>query len=208
MNKKLKNKLNPSEHRILKRLTTPSKIQDYLNSLLVNFEPNGDGVLSPRRVMREKRAHCVEGALLAAIALWYHGEAPLLLDLESSNRDFDHVVALFRRHGHWGAIGKTNHAVLRYREPVYETVRELAMSFFHEYFTDDGRKTLRRYSDPVDLSKFKDRSWILSEKNVWSVVDYIIKQPHHTITTRSMIASFRRADPIERKAGKLVEWKK
>ncbi|OGN30038.1 MAG: hypothetical protein A3A33_01420 [Candidatus Yanofskybacteria bacterium RIFCSPLOWO2_01_FULL_49_25] len=203
----MQSNLSPLEHQILKKLFSPARIQDYLNTLPINFEPEGDTALSPRRVMREKRAHCAEGALLAAVALWYHGEPPLVLDLESSRHDFDHMVAVFRRRGHWGAIGKTNHAVLRYREPVYESIHELVMSFFHEYFTDDGKKTLRTYSDPIDLSKYKNQSWITSEKNIWPVVDFVIERPHYEIVSREMIAGFRKADPIERKAGRLVEWK-
>lgn len=197
-----------SELHILKRLSSPQKIQDFLNALPANFEKNGDTALSPRRVLREGHAHCIEGAILAALALYHHGQKPLLLDLTSSLRDQDHVVALFRHGKYWGAISKTNHAVLRYREPVYRTVRELAMSYFHEYFLNDGTKTLRSYSDPVDLSRLKDTDWMISEKNLWYIVDLLNDAPHHDILTRSMIARLRKADPIEREVGKITQWKR
>lgn len=200
-------KLSRKETRVLRQLSSYRKIQAYLDRLSINFESKGDTVCSPRKILREQRAHCIEGALLASVAFWYHGDRPLLLDLMSADHDVDHVVAMFRKHGHWGAISKTNHAVLRYREPIYRSVRELAMSYFHEYFTDDGRKTLRSYSDPFDLSKIKDTSWITSEKNLWHIVDLLNEHPHHQILNRSMIAGLRKADPIERKAGKLVERK-
>lgn len=193
---------------LLAKLSSPVKIQDFLDRIPSNFEPEGDTVISPVRVLRERRAHCIEGALLAAVALWQHGQKPLIMDLASVAHDQDHVVALFRKNNHWGAISKTNHAVLRYREPIYRTVRELALSYFHEYFLDDGTKTLRSYSDPVDLSKIKDKSWITSEKNLWFIVDLLNAAPHHKILTRSMISGLRKADPIERKAGKLVQWKR
>lgn len=204
----LKHLLSKDEHVILRALSSPVKIQDYLDLLAINFEPEGDTALSPRRVMRERRAHCIEGALLAALALWYHGERPYILDLVSSHRDVDHVVALFRVHGRWGAISKTNHAALRYRDPVYASVRELAMSYFHEYFLDDGKKTLRSYGGPLDLSNVRDLSWVTAETQLWHIVDWIDRQKHHDLIDRSMIARLRRADLTEREAGKLTEWKK
>ena len=163
--------------------------------------------MSPRRVLREYKAHCIEGALLAAAALWLHGEPPLLLDLMSANGDDDHVVALFRQHGHWGAISKTNHAILRYREPIYKTVRELALSYFHEYFLDNGGKTLRSYSKPLDLRKFKDKNWTTSEKDLWYITWALNKAPHTKILTPHMSRTLRKADPIEIKAGKITQQK-
>src|SRR3989344_2121469 len=198
--------LTREERALLHRLSTPVKIQNYLDQIKINFEPMGDTARSPRFVMNEGVAHCFEGALVAALALWYHGEPPLLLDLVSNEPDTDHVVALFKRYGHWGAISKTNHAVLRYREPVYESIHELVMSYFHEYFLDNGKKTLRNFAGPLDLSKIKDTSWITSEKNLWHIVDWINDQDHYDIMDRKMIRGLRRADPVERKAGKITEW--
>lgn len=200
--------LESRELRLLRRLNTPRKVQDYLNSLTQNYEPEGDTCLSPRRVMREKRAHCIEGAMLAALAFRLQGQKPLILDLESVRDDFDHVVAVFKQHGCWGAVSKTNHGVLRYREPVYKTIRELVLSYFHEYFDKDGFKTLRRYSQPVDLSRFDKQGWMTSEDQVWFVAQYLVDVEHQSLLTRSQIATLRRADVIEKKMGEIIEWKK
>src|ERR1041385_6102244 len=122
-----------AEFSVLKALNSPKKVQDFLDTIPINKEETGETCTSPLVTLRRNRAHCMEGALLAALALWIHGEPPLILDLKSSRNDVDHLVALFRVGRHWGGITKTNHAVLRYREPVYRDIRELAMSFFHEY---------------------------------------------------------------------------
>ena len=200
--------LTREERALLHRLSTPVKIQNYLDKIKINFEPMGDTAHSPRFVMNEGVAHCFEGALVAALALWYHGEPPLLLDLVSNEPDTDHVVALFKRHGHWGAISKTNHAVLRYREPVYESIHELVMSYFHEYFTDDGKKTLRNYAGPLNLSKIKDVSWITTDDHLWHIVDWINARTHLDILTPTMVRGLRKADKTERESAKIVEWKK
>jgi hypothetical protein len=190
----------------LKKLTTPSRIQDFLDKIPINKEPDGDTCTSPLITLRRNVAHCMEGALVAALALWMHGEKPLILDLKSASGDVDHLVALFRKDGYWGGITKTNHAVLRYREPVYRDVRELAMSFFHEYFLHDGRKTLRSYSTrPFDLSRWKG-DWVSAGEDLWDLSNAIDTAPHTSMLTRRQIAGLRRADEIERRAGKLVEW--
>jgi hypothetical protein len=127
--------LSPDERAVFKKLSSPILIQDYLEALPQNFSKSaGETCRSPRRLLRDKKAYCFEGALFAAAALAYHGRKPLLLDLQTTNDDQDHVVALFRQDGLWGALSKTNNPVLRWRDPVYKSVRELAMSYFHEYF--------------------------------------------------------------------------
>lgn len=200
---------NDEELKIFRRLNTPRKIQDFLEKIPINFEKDGkDTCVSPRCVLRKKRAHCIEGALFAAAALWLNGEKPLLLDLQAVDHDFDHVVVLFRRRGLWGAISKTNHAVLRYREPVFHTPRELALSFFHEYFLDDGMKTLRSYSRPFDIIKFAKPGWAVSEKNLWYIADALDESPHSPILSKVAIAELRPADPIEIKAGKLIQYER
>lgn len=186
------------EMAILRPLSTPRKIQDYLDTLGMNFEKNGDSCRSPRCVLREQEAHCMEGAMLAAVALRIAGFKPLVMDLKATEDDEDHVVALFQINKHWGALSKTNHGVLRYREPVYRTVRELALSFFHEYFLKDGRKTLRSYSVPVNLSRFDAQGWMTDEENVWYIPEFLDDARHFPILSKSQIAGLRRADPIER----------
>lgn len=198
--------LNKEEWRILKKLSTPEKIQDFLNTLPFNFELNGETYMSPQRALKARTAHCFEGALIAALALWMQGKRPLLLDLKSSGGDTDHVVTLFERDGFWGAISKTNHAVLRYREPVYKSVRELAMTYFHEYFLHNGKKTLRSFSKPFDLSK--DASWITAQEDLFDLVELLNDSPHINIVSAKQIKNLRKAEDIERRAGMLVEWKK
>lgn len=200
--------LTPEEEKLFKKLTTPAKIQDYLNSISYNFEKKGETCMSPRRVVNTKCAHCIEGAYLAAAILWYHGEKPLLLDLRSTKHDFDHVVALFKQNGYWGAISKTNHAVLRYREPIYKTIRELALSYFHEYFLDDGTKTMRDYSAPFSLKQF-GQSWITANEDLWEIGAALDDSTHFPILPPQMKPQkLRKADPVEIAAGKLVEYRK
>ncbi|HJX50620.1 MAG TPA: hypothetical protein VJ438_04105 [Candidatus Nanoarchaeia archaeon] len=196
------------ELEILKKINTPSKIQDFLNSLKTNFELNGDTCSSPRKVLREGHAHCMEGAILAAAILRLQGFKPLIVDLETNKDDYDHAIAVFNKDGFWGALSKTNHAVLRYREPVYKSIRELVMSFFHEYFLDsNGKKTLRRFSMPVDLSRFDKFAWEVSEEDVWYIPEYLVEAKHFDLLTRSQIASLRKADEIEIKAGSIRQYK-
>ncbi len=197
-----------TEIKVLNKLNTPQKIQDYLNKLPINFEEDGGTARSPRQVLKLRKAHCIEGALLAAVALWYHGQKPLLLDLVTTKNDDDHVVALFKQNGCWGAISKTNHAVLRYREPVYKTVRELAMSYFHEYFKDTGQKTLRKFSRPYDLSKIKNKDWLISGEDLWEINNALDDYFHYDILTPKQLKNLRPAEKIEVEAGKLVEWRR
>ncbi len=197
----------PEELSLLRSLSSPTKIQAYLDTLAINFEKNGETCMSPRRVMREQKAHCIEGAMLAAAALWLHGEEPLLLDLKTMRGDDDHVVALYKRGGHWGAISKTNHATLRFRDPIYKTVRELAASYFHEYFLDsNGMKTLRSYSEPFSLKQF-GIAWMTAEDELWPIARAIDKVTHYPLFPKENTAFIRLADSMERKAGKLTEWK-
>jgi hypothetical protein len=197
--------LGRDEWRILKRLNTPERIQDYLNSLPFNFEKHKETYMSVERTLKRGKAHCFEGALVAAAALWVNGEKPLLLDLNTNKKDVDHVIVLFKREGHWGAISKTNHAVLRYREPVYRSIRELVMSYFHEYFLPNGKKTLVSYSKPYDLSKSK-YDWLTSKRELFDLVDELDGSEHIDVLPKSHRP--RRADAIEIKAGKITEYKK
>ncbi|OJI09196.1 MAG: hypothetical protein COV08_01890 [Candidatus Vogelbacteria bacterium CG10_big_fil_rev_8_21_14_0_10_49_38] len=190
--------------RILRRLSTPAKIQDYLDALPLNWEKNGETYFSPRRVLREQKAHCFEGALLAALALWLAGREPLLLDLKTQGDD-DHVVALFRQGGYWGAISKTNHAVLRWRDPVYRTVRELALSYFNEYYNYRGRKTLRSYSKPFKLKSWGE-AWVTAEDHLDDLAAAIDHSPHYSLIPATNLKFIRRVGSLERRAGELTDW--
>lgn len=192
------------ELKIFRRLSTPRKIQDFLNSLRFNFERKGETIMSPRKMLREKRAHCLEGALFAAAALWIQGEQPLLMDIKTTGDDYEHVVALFKKFGRWGAISKTTHVVLRYREPIYKSVRELAMSYFHEYFLHSGKKTMRSFSKPFNLRRF-GTDWLTSAENLWFISEALDKAPHEKLLNSRMVKNLRKADKIEIKAGKLTD---
>jgi hypothetical protein len=196
--------LTKAEYTILKRLSTPHKIQDFVSALRANFEHQGDTCLSVREVLRRHHAHCIEGAMLAACALWIHGEPPLLLDLKAVH-DFDHVIALFRRRGCWGAISKTNHAQLRYRDPVYRTLRELAMSYFHEYMNKKGRLTLRSYSRAFDLRKVEPKLWITNGSDCWDMPEMLDEIRHYPLVKGKQVRLLYRRDAMERKVGTLLE---
>ncbi len=199
---------SPEEEAELARLNTPERIQDYLDTLPFNFERRKETCKSPRRTLREKSAHCMEGALLAAAALLHAEERPLLLDLKSNRKDDDHVITLFRRNGYWGAISKTNHAVLRFRDPIYRSVRELAASYFHEYFLNDtGEKTLLSYSRPVSLRKFGTK-WMTAEEDVWAIPDALDAVRHYSFFPSGIHEHTRPASLVERRAGSIIEWRK
>ncbi len=195
-----------SELKVFRSLRTPALIQDFLNRIPI-VGKGGDRCRSPRLVLKEHRAHCVEGALLGAAALRFLGYPPLIVDLRSAQPDYDHVVAVWRAQGRWGALSKTNYGVLRYREPIYRDIHELAMSYFHEYFLDTGRKTLRDFSKPFDLRRFDKRRWMTVEEDVWYIPEALDKVAHTAILTPAQVRKLRRADPIEIKLGKLRQWK-
>ena len=179
--------MNGSESRLLRTLKTPERIQHFLDTEIgYNREPDGETIRSPRRVLRDRTAHCLEGALLAAAALRVQGEPPLLLDLEAV-RDDDHVLAIFKQHNCWGAIAKSNYSGLRFREPVYRTLRELAMSYFEHYFNLEREKTLRKYSRPVNLTRFDGLNWMTSEEELWPIADHLVDIPH-TLLRKTDIA--------------------
>lgn len=198
------------EMSLIKKLNTPVKMQDYLNSLHFNFENKGETLKSPLFVMRDGRAHCFEGALLGAYLLSLHGFPPLVLHLKSTEEDYDHVIAPFKQNGLWGALSKTNHAVLRYREPIYKNIHELIMSYFHEYFLDNGVKTLRRYSIPMNLNTLKkqNKDWAVGDGDLWYIDKMLDKIKHYDILSIKARKGLRRADGVEIMAGKAVEYKK
>jgi hypothetical protein len=201
-------KLTREEEKILKKLSTPVKIQDFLDTLPRNMEKHGDTVMSPRMVLQRKKAHCIEAAFLAATALWFHGEKPWVMDLRSTREDYDHVIAIYRRHGYYGAISKTNHVGLRFRDPVYKNPRELAMSYFHEYLQDEnGHKTLRAFSKLIDLRKFGS-SWITAEEDLFAMAASLNDFKHHRIAPEKNIKNLRPIDHMEFESNKLVEWHK
>lgn len=172
--KTIKSPWNATELRILKNLNSPYKIQGYLDKIDYNSIIE---TRSPRCVMRHRRAHCVEGALFAAASLEHLGYPPLVVDLKAENDD-DHVIAIYKRKGHWGAIAKSNFTTIRYREPVYRSLRELAMSYFDLYFNTLGEKTLRAYSQPHSLNRFNHLNWKTTEKDLEEIGSYLDNVRH------------------------------
>jgi hypothetical protein len=194
-------RLTSGEERMLKALRVPSVAQDFLDELPFNHEEKGETCMSPRRVLKERRANCIEGAMLIAAAFMLDGRKPLILNLKVDNkRDDDHVVVLFCENGYWGAVSKTNHAVLRYRDPVYASIRELAMSYFHEYFlVKDGSKTMIGYSKPINLRKFGTK-WITEEKDLWHIAEAVYDSAYESSVPVQNKKLPRNATNLERKA--------
>ena len=201
-------KIPEKQFKILKKLNTPVKIQTFLDKLPINFEKDGETFLSPLAVLEKGICHCIEAAVLAALTMRLNGQPPLVLDLMAVRNDFDHVIAVFKKGKQWGAISKTNHAVLRYREPIYNSIRELVMSYFHEYLDDYGHKNLRSYSLPVNLKRFDKLGWMTTYEDIDYIPEYLVKVKHYPILTRTQIRNLRIADLLEIKAGRLTEWKK
>src|SRR5438128_10970243 len=180
------------ELRTLRALRTPLGVQRALDAMPYHL---ADTAWSPRRILRTRTAHCLEGAIFAAAALRVLGFPPLLLDLEAV-QDTDHVLAVFRLRGHWGALAKSNFSGLRFREPVYRSVRELVMSYFEGYVNLRGDRTLRAYSLPVDLARFDRRrpGWMTTEGDLWCVAEHLVGIPHRRLLTPAMIGALRRID--------------
>ena len=195
--------LTRKELSLLRRLHTPEKVQRYLDEeIAYNKEKDGETCRSPRRVLRDMTGHCFEGALLAAAALRVNGHPPLVVDLEAV-RDDDHILAVFKLRGGWGAIGKSNYSGLRYREPVYRTVRELVMTYFEHYYNLRKEKSLRRYSRPLDLERFDSIGWMTAEEDLWALNDYLLTIKHYSVLSPEMQRNLSKVDRRLFDAGKV-----
>jgi hypothetical protein len=182
---------------LLNKLDAPIKIQNYLNGLVYDAVP---GTRSPRWVIKERKASCFEGALFAAAALRYIGHPPLLVDMRARNDD-DHVLAVFRQNEAWGCIAKSNFTVLRFREPVYRSIRELMMSYFDFFFNSIGEKTLREYTAPFNLARFDKDEWLTTDKDLDYIGDALDRARHIELMTPKMIRDLQFTDPALVKAG-------
>jgi len=198
--------LAAAEFATLARLASPAKIQSFLNAIPANHEQDGETIHSVRAVLAHRCAHCIEGALVAACALWVHGEPPLVMHLDCDPVDYPHVVALFRRGERWGAISKTNGALLRYRDPVYRSLRELAMSYFHEYCDRHGRKTLRSYSAAFDLRRLPAALWVTNDAPCTEAHDRLAGLRHYALVSRRETLRLSRRDAFERRMAAIVEY--
>lgn len=192
--------LAQSEKAFLKKLETPALIQNYLESIPFNHEDDGETCMSPRRVIREKKAHCLEGALLASLAFILQGRKPLIMSIKVTKDDYDHVIALYKENGYWGAVSKTNHSVLGFRDPVYKNIRELAMSYFHEYFLiKNGKKTMRGYSRPISVLRF-GTTWMTEEKELFEIAEWISDHKHLPVIPDEISQPLRKATLLERES--------
>ena len=191
----MKNEFDSRETALLRRLSTPAKIQRFLDDEVdYNKEADGETCRSPRRVLRDRLAHCAEGAYFAAAALRIHGHPPLILDL-AAVRDDDHVLAVYRAHGCWGAIAKSNYSGLRFREPVYRTLRELVMSYYAHYYNLRGELTLRAFSTrPVNLTRFDKHNWMTSEEDLFYISDHLCVIAHTDLLPHEISRSRRHLD--------------
>lgn len=196
--------LTAAETAIMRRLASPEAIQDFLTAMPSNPEPEGDTCYSVRTAIGKNCCHCIEAAFIAACALMLHGKPALLMDLEAEGDD-DHVVALFKSGNHWGAISKSNHIWLRWRDAVYRSPRELAMSYFHEYVLKDN-KTLRRFSRPFAIGAFDPVQWITCETDCWDMAGELVALPHIPLLTPAQARKLRKREHFEVHAGNMREF--
>lgn len=187
---------------LLRRLDTPEKVQAYLDGLDYNLEADGDTLRSPRRVMRDRTAHCAEGAFFAAAAFRVHGRPPLIVDLEAE-RDDDHVLAVYRQRERWGAVAISKFAGLRFRSAVYRTVRELVLSYFDHYYNWDGERSLRAYSRPASLARFDRIGWMTAEEDLWPVAEHLARVRHTRLLTPAVARRLAKLDRRSYAAGLL-----
>ena len=180
----------PAELRKLRSFKGPYGVQRFLDDMPYHL---ADTAWSPRRVLRERTSHCLEGAIFGAAALRVLGFPPLLLDFEAEN-DTDHVLAAFRVKEHWGAVAQSNYTGCRYREPVYRSLRELAMSYFNLYFNMRGERTLRNFSRPVNLARFDHLEWMTTEDPVWFIPNYLCDIHHFKLLRPGMVKRLHRVD--------------
>jgi hypothetical protein len=190
--------LTRSEHRMMSRLSSPVRIQAFLDKLPYSLEK---GYRCPLRVLRERVAHCFDGALFGAAAFRRLGYPPLILNMISIDEDDDHMLALYKHDGYWGAIAKSNFTGLRFREPVYRTLHELVMSYFEQFFNVERRKTLRSYTVPLDLKSFDKLNWMMSDGPLKRIGERLDEVRKVRILTRGMIAGLSLVDERSYRAG-------
>ena len=214
MKSKIQQILTKKELSLIKKLNTPNKVQNFLDKVPFNFEERGETYYSPRKMLKARKAHCFEGAMFAHLCLTYHNIENYILDLKVKDKfmqkdeDSDHILCIFKINTYWGAISKTNHSVLRSRDPIYKNVRELAMSFYHEYFLDTGEKTLKSFSKPFNIFKKFGVSWIIKEDNLDEIVKALDKSAHLNFIPQKNKNLIRKVGRTEIKGASVIEWQK
>ena len=190
--------LSPAERTLVRSISSPVKIQHFLDSLAYSTESS---YRAPLTVLRDRVAHCYDGAVFAAAALAWNGESPLIVNLFPNSRDDEHLVALFRRNGCWGAVGQSNFVGLRYREPIHRTLRELMISYFEQYYNVAGEKTLRTYTRPLNLRKFDRVRWMTDAPGMDLIADHLESMPQIRLLTPAMARTLAKVDPLSYAAG-------
>ena len=199
--------LTPAEKRLFARLDSPQKIQTYIEKKLPpNFELKGETCMSPRRMLQAGVGHCAEAALFAAAILIYHGQDAWLMDIRALPSDQDHIVTLFKQRGLWGAISKTNHAVLRWRDPIYRSPRELLMSYAHEYCLNGGKKSMLAYSKPFSLARISPKRWVIAPEELDWLMDKVDDSPHLPLAPKHALRRRRKTTRVELQSQDVVEW--
>ena len=190
---------NRSERSLLRRLDAPHRIQEFLDGIPYSLDRF---YRAPRRVMRERRALCTDGAVFAAAALRELGYAPLIMEM-CAERDDDHLLAVFKERGHFGAVAKSNCSGLRFREPVYRSLRELVMSYFDDYFDLEGRRSMRTYSGVLNLKRFDGLDWTVEDAALDKIVAALEGGRHYAVVDRAMVRNLSRVDERSYRAGLL-----
>jgi len=194
-------RLTRSERHLLGQLASPGEIQAFLDDLAYNHE---NSYRCPFRVLRDRTAHCYDGAVFAAAALARLGYPPLVVNLfPKTSTDDEHLLAVFRRGRAWGAVAKSNCTGLRFREPIYRTLRELVVSYFEHYFNVAREKTLRSYTRPLNLTVFDRDQWLTCDAAMDRIADRLSAMPRFALLTRSMIAGLLPMDERSYRAGLL-----
>lgn len=201
---------NSALNRLFARLNTPQKVQDFLDKVPFNFEEEEETYRSPQLALKAGKMHCFEGALFACLCLERHGFKSYLLDLKVKDlkKDSDHTLCIFKLGRHWGAISKTNHSVLRWRDPIYQSPRELSLSFFHEYFIETGEKTLKSFSKPFDVFKKFGHGWAQAEEDLDEIAEALDASEHIDFVPQANSKLIRKAGPTEVRGAAVTEWKR
>jgi len=210
MKSKIQKILNKKKLALVQKLNTPHKVQDFLDTLPFNFETRRETYYSPRKMLEKRKAHCFEGAIFASLCLTYHSIENYILDLKvkkSARDDQDHTLCIFKINKYWGAISKTNHSVLRWRDPIYRDIRELAMTYYHEYFLNDGEKTLESYSKPFNIFKKFGTDWIIEEHDLDEITLMLDKSSHIAFVPEKNKNMIRKVGKTEIKGANVKEWK-
>ena len=190
--------LSADERKLVRSLSSPIKIQRFLDDVAYSTDSS---YRAPLTVLREHVAHCYDGAVFAAAALAWNNEPPLIMNMFPNSRDDEHLVALFRRNGCWGAVGQSNFVGLRYREPIHQTLRELMISYFEQYYNVAGEKTFRSYTKPLNLRKFDRTRWMTDAEGLEVIADHLGSMPQIRLLTPAMVRTLAKVDPLSYAAG-------